>query len=83
MRRTLETARPVVFLELHGPEAAQAAWDTFTISGYGYTLHRLSTGYPKVRTYEDLQWKAYLVALPERPAQSQEENVRDGVWPRL
>lgn len=63
MRRLLESASPVVFLEIHGPEAAQAAWRTFSRSGYA--ICKLERGYPKVRSFEALGWKSYLVALPE------------------
>jgi FkbM family methyltransferase len=66
MRRTLELARPAVFLELHGPQAAQAAWET--LSGSGYRLHRITPGNPVVSSFKTLGWKSYLAALPDRQA---------------
>ncbi|MBN2548388.1 MAG: FkbM family methyltransferase, partial [Anaerolineales bacterium] len=62
MQRVLERYKPVVLMELHGPQAAQAAWQALTLAGY--RLHRMQAGYPAVRAVEDLDWKAYLVALP-------------------
>lgn len=62
MQRLLQEARPLIFLELHGPEAARSAWDHLT--GAGYEIARMTADYPLVPTLEDLDWKAYLVALP-------------------
>jgi FkbM family methyltransferase len=62
MTRVLHEARPVVFLELHGPEAAQVAWDTLTAAGY--TLHRMEKDYPVIPALDVLDWKAYLMGLP-------------------
>ncbi len=62
MKRLLVEARPLVLLELHGPEAARAAWDTLT--GCGYRLFHLKSGLPDVKALDDLDWKAYLVARP-------------------
>ena len=69
MRRLLREARPLLFLELHGPEAARVAWDILTSAGY--RLCRMAPGYASVSAVEALDWKAYLVALPsgwEAPA---------------
>jgi FkbM family methyltransferase len=62
MRQVLEQARPLVFLELHGTQAAQVAWDEFSLAGY--RLSRLTRGYPEVHSFDELDWKAYLVAFP-------------------
>lgn len=62
MRRLLAGAQPLLFLELHGPEAAQAAWEALTSAGY--RIYRMGPGYAPVHTLGDLDWKAYLVALP-------------------
>ncbi len=62
MTRLLAEARPLVFLELHGPEAAQVAWDTFHQAGY--RVCRMEPGLPQVSALEALDWKAYLVAVP-------------------
>lgn len=62
MQRTLKVARPIILLELHGPESAQAAWKTLTEANY--TIHQMQSEYPAVNSIDDLDWKAYLVALP-------------------
>jgi len=81
MRRVLDSARPVVFLELHGAEAAQIAWEIFSNSGY--SIHQLAPGYPEVQAYESLGWKAYLVAWPENEGKSPApETLRDKQVPR-
>lgn len=64
MSRTLKAARPLILLELHGPESARAAWETLT--AVGYTLHRMAAPYPQVSALQDLDWKAYIVARPPR-----------------
>jgi FkbM family methyltransferase len=62
MQRLLEQARPLLLLELHGPEAAREAWSR--LSDLGYRVCRMAPGYPAVATLEDLDWKAYLLAFP-------------------
>jgi FkbM family methyltransferase len=62
MRRVLAEARPLVLLELHGPESARAAWDVLTPAGY--RLCEMKPGYPRVPSLDAVDWKAYLVALP-------------------
>ena len=59
MRRLLREGRPLVFLELHGPEAARAAWDELTAAGY--QLFRMDSG-AHIPSFETLDWKAYVVA---------------------
>jgi hypothetical protein len=62
MPRLLAEARPLILLELHGPEAARASWETLTAAGY--QIHRMEHGYPRVASLDELDWKAYLVAMP-------------------
>jgi FkbM family methyltransferase len=62
MRRVLAEARPVVLLELHGPESTRMVWETLT--SCGYQICRMEPGFPGVPSVEVLDWKAYLVALP-------------------
>lgn len=62
MVRVLEQARPLVLLELHGPEASLAVWETLSL--YDYRLCRMSPGYPPVVTQAALDWKAYVAAFP-------------------
>jgi FkbM family methyltransferase len=62
MTRVLAEARPLMLMELHGPESARAAWDALTTAGY--RLCEMKPGYPRVPSLDALDWKAYLVALP-------------------
>jgi len=62
MRRLLAVARPLMLMELHGPESARAAWEALTAAGY--RLSEMKSGYPRVPSLDALDWKAYLVALP-------------------
>jgi FkbM family methyltransferase len=61
MGRLLAEARPLILLELHGPEAARLVWDTLVAAGY--RLCRMAPGYPQIPSLEALDWKAYLVAM--------------------
>jgi FkbM family methyltransferase len=62
MQRILQEARPTLLVELHGAQAAQAAWDALRAAAY--TIHQMSGGYPEVASQEELDWKAYIVAKP-------------------
>lgn len=62
MPHLLAEARPLILLELHGPKAARVAWETLTTAGY--QICRMQHDYPRVSSLDDLDWKAYLVALP-------------------
>jgi FkbM family methyltransferase len=62
MDRLLSEARPLILLELHGPESARAAWDTLTAAGY--CLLRMQPGYPPIPSLATLDWKAYIIAKP-------------------
>ena len=64
MKRLLHENSPIILLELHGPEATEAAWHILTSAGYH--IHRMGASYPEVKSLEDLDWKAYLVAFPGR-----------------
>jgi FkbM family methyltransferase len=61
MSRVLTETRPVILLELHGPEAARVAWETLTTAGY--QICRMQRDYPRVAALDELDWKAYLVAM--------------------
>lgn len=60
MRRLLRTARPLILLELHGPEATQKAWEV--LSEAGYRLAFMRPGFPAILSPANLPWKAYVVA---------------------
>jgi hypothetical protein len=63
MRRLLRRARPAILLEVHGPEAARAIWQELKLAGYA--LHRLRRPYPRLRQLEEMEWKSYVLALPQ------------------
>jgi FkbM family methyltransferase len=71
MRGLLRNSPPLIFLELHGPEAARTAWEE--LSAAGYQICRMQPGYPRVEAVEELNWKAYLVALP--PNRRRDERI--------
>jgi FkbM family methyltransferase len=62
MRRVLAEARPLMLMELHGPESSRAAWETLTAAGY--EIRWMQRGYPVVPSLEALGRKAYIVAKP-------------------
>jgi FkbM family methyltransferase len=62
MRRVLTEARPLMLMELHGPESCRAAWETLTESSYEICWMR--SGHPVIPSLEALGWKAYIVARP-------------------
>jgi FkbM family methyltransferase len=63
MRRLLAEKHPILLLELHGQESCRVSWQILT--GLNYKLCWMKAGFPQVPALEDLDWKAYLVALPE------------------
>lgn len=65
MRRVLHEYHPALLLELHGPESEKAAWEILTAEGY--TLRSMEKGYPQISSPESLGWKAYLIAIQEKP----------------
>jgi hypothetical protein len=64
MCQVLTKQRPLLFLELHGSEAAQVAWETLT--SMDYHIRRMAPGYPPVTRLDALDWKDYLLARPTR-----------------
>lgn len=62
MRRLLGELKPLVFLELHGEEAAIVLWKT--LDEFGYRIHKISPGLPPISSFDTLDWKTYLVAIP-------------------
>lgn len=61
MRRLLREGRPLIFLELHGPEAANTAWEE--LKAADYELFRMESG-EWIPSLEELDWKAYVVGRP-------------------
>lgn len=62
MVKVLEQARPVVLMELHGPEASQLTREI--CHQYRYRLLQMTAGYPPVAHQQPLKWKAYVIAQP-------------------
>jgi FkbM family methyltransferase len=62
MPRVLKEARPLMLMELHGPESSRVAWETLTAADYQICWMR--HGYPVVPSLEAMGWKAYIVAKP-------------------
>ena len=62
MTRILKEAPPIFLIELHGEQAARSVWEQ--LSACGYSLHQMQSGYPRIASLDELDWKAYVVALP-------------------
>jgi len=62
MMRLLANVRPLIFMELHGPEVSRTAWDNLTDAGY--QICRMEHDLPGIPSWDALDWKAYLVAIP-------------------
>jgi FkbM family methyltransferase len=60
MQRLLKEKHPVMFIELHGEEAAKAMW--LALPNAGYEILRMGQGYPRIRSQDELGWKAYIIA---------------------
>lgn len=63
MRRILRDVRPVLLMELHGPESVQVTWQE--LNEAGYKVFSMKEGYPLVPAVDTLDWKAYVVGVPE------------------
>ena len=64
MKRLLAEVKPLLLIELHGEEAARSVWQALTENGF--TLHTMRRGYAVIRSLTDLDWKAYILAQPEK-----------------
>lgn len=60
--RLLAEARPILFMELHGPEEQQVAWNAFKENSY--VIRKMQKGYPEVTRMDALKWKEYIIAMP-------------------
>jgi FkbM family methyltransferase len=63
MRRVLAEARPLMLMELHGPESSRTTWNILTAAGY--QLYWMRRGFPLIPSLEAMGWKAYIVARPK------------------
>jgi FkbM family methyltransferase len=62
MQRLLQEARPVLMMELHGPEAARVTWEV--LQKASYQVCRMQVGYPVVSSLDAFDWKVYIVGIP-------------------
>ena len=63
MLRLLKEARPVLLIELHGQEAARQVWDC--LKANRYTLRSMRAGSAQIESLDELDWKAYVIGVPE------------------
>lgn len=63
MARILQKIRPLLLIELHGQQAAQQVWEN--LRRHGYSMHRMQKGYEQIADVQALDWKAYVVAIPQ------------------
>jgi FkbM family methyltransferase len=62
MEKTLRVMRPILFIELHGTDAAQVCWEF--LNKANYRISRMDPKFSQVVSVEDLDWKSYIVAFP-------------------
>jgi FkbM family methyltransferase len=62
--RLLNEVRPLLFIELHGQEAAQEVLDI--LKKHDYSLRKLGAGSAIVETLGDLDWKSYVIGEPRQ-----------------
>lgn len=63
MRQILHEYKPIIFLELHGPEAAHSCWRM--LDEEGYRICEMTANYPVILDWTELGWKSYILAFPE------------------
>jgi FkbM family methyltransferase len=62
MQSLIHNHHPILLIELHGPEAARAIWDS--LKQEHYELCRMEPTFPEVKDFHELNWKSYLAAFP-------------------
>jgi FkbM family methyltransferase len=62
MENLLHAKHPLVLMELHGLESAKISWHQLKKSGY--RICRMEVDLPEVENLDELDWKSYLVAIP-------------------
>jgi FkbM family methyltransferase len=60
LQRLLKEKHPLLFIELHGEEAAREMW--LALSKVGYEILRMEKGHQRIRSLDELGWKAYIIA---------------------
>jgi len=64
MKRILSEIHPILFVELHGSEAARIVAENMLSSGYQVRL--MEPGYPVISSIDISKWKTYIVGIPDR-----------------
>jgi FkbM family methyltransferase len=62
MLKVVSKARPIFFMELHGPEEHNAAEELLKLNSY--TICKMQKGYPKITNMDVLKWRDYVVGIP-------------------
>ena len=62
MQKLLHNQRPIVMIELHGPEAAKICWEY--LKKENYRICQMKSSYPEIHDFQDLDWKSYIVGFP-------------------
>lgn len=62
MTRLLNEARPLLLIELHGPDAARETWEALLSANY--RVHSLKKNCPRINALKELGWKAYVLGRP-------------------
>ncbi len=62
MLEIVRKARPILFMELHGPEEHKAAWEV--LKQNNYTICKMQKGYPIITSMDVLRWRDYAVGIP-------------------
>lgn len=60
--KLMERERPSWILELHGPQATQRVWGQ--LEEADYRVYRVGADLRRVRSPQELDWKAYVIAWP-------------------
>ena len=63
MRQTLQNAKPILLIELHGPESARIVGQV--LDETGYRVVRMEAPDTAIDLAHPDHWKAYIIALPE------------------
>lgn len=62
MHTLLRTAKPVLFIEIHGHEAGYACWEL--LAEVGYQPYWMHAPYPPIAGVSELKKKSYIIARP-------------------
>ena len=62
MSQVLKKNRPIIFMELHGPQEAKITWDL--LKRNNYKIYRMEKSYPEISEQDSLDWKEYIAATP-------------------